>query len=113
MLKIQFIGYIGSDATVRTKDNQVAVTFSVGVNKTWRNRQNEPQKKTVWIGCTIWRDLDKDNISKYLKSGTQIYIEGEPSARAYNDKEGIACGMLDCRVTNYEMTGKADPANAV
>lgn len=113
MLETQFIGYIGKDARVTQKENQLAITFSVGVTKTWRNRQNEQQNKTFWIGCTIWKDVGKDNISQWLKTGVKVFVRGEPSARAYLDAEGKAVGVFDCRVSIIELQNKAEePAPA-
>lgn len=111
MIKLSFTGYIGKDATVQDQDGQIAIRFSVGVTKTWNNRQGQRTSKTVWVGCTYWRDLGKDNVSQYLRKGTQVYVDGEPSPRAWLN-EGKAEACLDCRVTMVELLNKPQEVGA-
>jgi len=108
MLKVSFIGYLGADCNQKNINDQVAITFSVAVTKQYKNRQGEQFSKTSWIGCTIWRKPEHTRIAEFLKRGQQVFIEGEPSVRAWiKVADGSANASFDCRVTEFELLGKA------
>lgn len=108
MLKISFTGYLGADCHQKHINDQVAITFSVGVTKQWKNRQGVAMSNTTWVGCTIWRKPEHTRIAEFLKRGQQVYVDGEPSARAWiKNADGTAHCSLDCRVDNVELLGKA------
>lgn len=113
MLKLSFIGYIGANCRTRVDGDNVAITFSVGVSKQYKNRQNEPITKTTWVGCTLWRKITNlGTITNYLVVGKEIYVEGEPSVRAYLDAEQKPKVVLDCRVEKIRLCGSSAPASA-
>lgn len=107
MLKIDFIGYLGNDCNVKHVDGHVAITFSVGVTRQYKNRQNVVVKDTTWIGCTLWRKPENTRIAEFLKKGLQVYVSGMPSVRAWTKPDGSAGSSLDCRVLDLEMLGKS------
>jgi single stranded DNA-binding protein len=113
MLKICFTGYIGADCRTKVVENQVAITFSVGVTKSHKNRQGVEITKTNWIGCTIWRKPEHTRIAEFLKSGKQVYVEGEPSVRPWlNQKDQTPQASFDCRVDFLEMLGRSNNQTA-
>jgi single-strand DNA-binding protein len=107
MLKLVIIGNLGRDAEVRTFNDRAVISFSVAHSEKVKNPQTKQMEdKTVWINCSYWRDLDKTNVANYLKKGTQVYIEGVPSARIYEStKSNQKEASLDCRVTELQFVG--------
>jgi single-strand DNA-binding protein len=105
--RYQFIGNLGSDAEVRHIDgaNRAAIGFSVAVTEKWKDAAGNPQEKTTWVKCTIWRKSDQVKIADYLLKGTKVLIEGKPAARAYVDKDGNAQSSLEVTVDNLEFVG--------
>lgn len=107
-----FSGFIGADCRTRVEGDNVAIQFSIGVTKQYRNRQNEQVSKTTWVGCTLWRKTtNMGTISNYLTKGKYVVVMGEPSVRAYTDPQGKAKAVLDCRVSEIELGGTAPPAD--
>lgn len=109
MIKIQFIGHLGHDAHVRdvVGVSQKAITFSVAVTERWKDKSGNAQEKTIWINCTLWRPLDS-NTGEYLKKGTQVYVEGEPSVKAWNKPDdNTAQAAQECRVNKIEFLSKS------
>lgn len=90
MLNTTLIGRLGKDATTNTVGNRVAIGFSVACDL-GKNQQGE--KITRWVRCTIWRDQGKDAIAKYLRKGTQVYLEGTPDARAFDGQNGVQASL--------------------
>lgn len=85
--KVILIGHLGKDAELKYTPSQVAVTkFSVATNRRWKDQQSgEWKEETDWANVVLWRS---ENVSPYLKKGTQVYVEGRLSSRSYDDKDG-------------------------
>lgn len=90
MLNTTLIGRLGKDATTNTVGNRVAIGFSVACDL---GKTQQGEKITRWVRCTIWKDQGKDAIAKYLRKGTQVYLEGTPDARAFDGQNGIQASL--------------------
>jgi single-strand DNA-binding protein len=99
MYKIIFTGNVGKDAEVKEIKGYKVINFSVAV---------KVSKEVIqWTECAIWRKLDQSvSIADYLKKGTKVLIEGEPSVEIYNEK-----AYLKTRVSNVELLGAAPAQN--
>lgn len=101
-----FIGNVGSDPEVKTVgENQVA-TFSIGCSEKWKDRDGNIQSKTEWIRCVAWRQL-AGIIEKYVKKGSQVYVEGRMETRSY-DKDGAKHYTTEIVLNTLKMLGKKD-----
>ena len=114
MNRYQIIGNLGNDATVRTLDSGTnAISFNVAVTKKWTDKQGQKQESTTWVSCTQWKLKDQSTaVAQYLKKGTRVLVEGEPSARSYTDNSGAAKASLDMRVDNIELLSQANTNGA-
>lgn len=97
MINLTAIGRVGKDAEVRDVKGKKVVNFNMAVDTGYGDN-----KKTVWLTCSMW---NKENLAQYLKKGTNVYIAGEPSTRAYSDKEGKPACSLDVTVFAVELLG--------
>jgi len=85
---VTFIGHLGKDPEVRHLDNGKAVTnFSLATSETFKNKAGEKQTSTEWHNIVLWTPL-AEIAEKYLSKGSQIYLEGKLTHRAYDDKDG-------------------------
>lgn len=109
---LQAIGRIGNDATVRPVGENAAIGFSIAVSEKYKNAQGQQLENTYWIDCTIWRKVNETTIAGYLKKGTQVYIEGRPTARPWVNAQNQAMASLDCRVDKLELLGSPQQAAA-
>lgn len=110
MNRYSFIGNIGNDAEIRRIDSAArnVINFSVAVGKKWKDKDGEWQEKTTWIRCALWRKDDQLKIATYLTKGTKVYIEGEPTARAYMQGDE-AKASLEVTVDNVELLNVVNP----
>lgn len=109
MNKYIFNGTIGNDAEVKEITNYTIISFNCAVNETWRDKQGNKQERTTWIKCTKFIPPNgSTKIADYLKKGQQVIIEGVPSARAYNDKNGVAQSSLEVKVDELTLIGKVN-----
>lgn len=86
MQKLVIIGNLGSDAQVRTVSNggEPFVSFSVGCNESYTDKEGNKQEKTTWYGCTY----KHTRVAEFLKKGNQVYIEGMPNFKTYIAQDG-------------------------
>lgn len=86
--KITIIGNLGRDPEVRSisADRKVA-DFSVAVTDAYTDKSGQRQEKTEWFRVSFWNQK-ADVVEKYLKKGSQVYVEGRLSVRTYTDKDG-------------------------
>jgi single-strand DNA-binding protein len=99
--KAILIGNVGNDPDVRHLEGGTPVAnFSLATSETYTNRNGERVTQTEWHNIVVWRGL-AEVVEKYVKKGTQLYIEGRIRTRSWDDREGnkrytteIVCDVL-------------------
>jgi single-strand DNA-binding protein len=91
--KVLLIGHLGSDPEVRSTSNGTRVaTLSLATSRQWNSQSGERQEKTEWHRVVLWNNNRgtglADVAERYLKKGSQVYIEGSIEYRTWEDREG-------------------------
>lgn len=106
LLKLTIIGHLGRDAEIKDFGNRSVISFTVAHTEKVNDRAtNQLIEKTTWVSCSYWRESDKTSIAQYLKKGTQVYLEGNPSVRTYQNREGITAASLELNVRELHLLG--------
>jgi len=103
MIKLQIIGSLGKDATVNNVNGKNVINFSVAHSEKYKDAQGNQQSKTTWVDCAYW--TISTAIAPYLTKGTQVYVEGQPEARAFTKGDGTPGSSLSVRVQNVQLLG--------
>ena len=86
--KCMFIGRLGADPEMRTTPNGAQVcNFRIAVTERWKDKDGNKQEKTEWVTCIAWRK-QAEIAGKYLRKGSQVYVEGKFQTRQFEDKNG-------------------------
>ena len=86
--KVVLVGRLGKDPEIRAMPNGKSVAnFSVATSRQWKNQNGEKQEETEWSNIVAYDKL-ADIIGKYLRKGSQVYLEGRLQTRRWQDKEG-------------------------
>lgn len=87
--KVILVGTLGRDPESRYTPNGLAVTtLSLATSEQWKDKQTgEKKESTEWHRVVIFGAL-AEIAAKYLKKGSQIYIEGSLKTRKWQNKEG-------------------------
>ena len=87
--KVILLGNVGQDPEVRTLETGVKVArLRLATTERIFNRQtNESTEHTEWHTITLWRGL-ADVVDKYVRKGSQIYVEGRIRTREWTDQSG-------------------------
>jgi len=87
--KAILVGNLGKDPEIRYLESGVPVcTFSLATSEVRKDQNGERITTVEWHNIVLWRGL-AEVASKWLKKGSQIYVEGKIRTREYTDKEGV------------------------
>jgi single-strand DNA-binding protein len=104
--KAILIGYVGNDPEVRYIDSGVPVcNFRLATSEVYKNRNGERITSTEWHNVVLWRGL-AEVAEKYVKKGTQLYIEGRIRTRSWDDKDGNKRYTTEIIGDNMQLLGK-------
>ena len=99
------VGNLGRDPEMRYTPSGVPVTtFSVAVNRKWKNQEGELQEKTTWFRVKAWRKL-AELCNQYLTKGQLVLVEGEIEASAWTSQDGEARATLEVTAQNVRFLG--------
>ncbi len=86
--KVILIGHVGHDPEVRyIESNTPVCNLRIATSEVYKNKNGERVTNTEWHTVVLWRGL-AEVAEKYVKKGSQIYIEGKIRTRNWDDKEG-------------------------
>jgi single-strand DNA-binding protein len=104
--KVILVGNVGKDPEVRYLDSGVAVaSFPFATSETYKNKEGERVTTTEWHNIVLWRGL-AEVAEKYVRKGSQLFLEGKIRTRSYEDKEGVRKYMTEIVADNMQMLGK-------
>ena len=104
--KVILVGNVGKDPEVHYIESNVAVArFPFATSETYRSKDGEKITTTEWHNIVFWRGL-AEIADKYVKKGSQLYIEGKIRTRSYDDKEGNKRYITEIVGDNMQLLGK-------
>ena len=105
--KVILVGHVGKDPEVRYLDKDVAVAnFTLATTERGRTLPNGTQipVRTEWHNIVAWRGL-ADISEKYIRKGSQLYIEGKLQTRAW-EKDGVKRYSTEIYAETINLLGK-------
>ena len=73
---VTLIGFVSRDPEIKEVGGVKCATFSLPTTKKFKGKDGNIQEKTQWHNIVAWR-TQADIVEKYVKKGTQLYIDGE------------------------------------
>ena len=108
--KIIIVGNLGKDPELRYTPQGVAVCdFSMATNERKRDKSGEFQEVATWFRVTLWRN-QAENAAKYLKKGSQVFIEGRLSLEEWTDRDGNTRQTLSVQASDMHFIGSRGDA---
>ncbi len=109
--KVILIGNLGRDPELKYLEGNVArVNFSLATSDSYKDKNGNRVDQTEWHNIVMWRGL-AESAEKYLKKGTQVYIEGILQSRQWNDKEGHKRSTTEIVAESYVILQRRDSSN--
>ncbi|OJV22969.1 MAG: single-stranded DNA-binding protein [Bacteroidetes bacterium 41-46] len=112
--KVMLIGNVGKDPEVRhLEGGSVMARLSLATTERYRDKSGEMQEQTEWHNIVCWRSL-AERCEKYVKKGSQLFIEGRLRSRSWEDKSGQMKYTVEIVADTLQILGrKQDDSAAV
>lgn len=104
--KVILIGHLGQDPEIRhTTNGDPVCNLNIATTEKWRDKTTgEKRETTEWHRVVIF-GKPAEVAEKYLRKGSQIYIEGKIVSRKFKDKEGIDRVSFNIQSESFQMFG--------
>ena len=115
--KVMLIGNVGKDPEVRYLENNPqnpgnnvkVASFPLATSERYRDRNGELRENTEWHNVVVWRS-NADVAEKYVRKGTQLYIEGRLRTRSWTDQTGNKRYTTEVVADTLQLLGKRPEA---
>ena len=104
--KVILLGYTGKDPEVKDVAGTKVANLSLATTEKGYTLQNGIQvpDRTEWHSLIFWKGL-AEVVEKYVRKGSQIYIEGKIKTRQYADRTGSKRYVTEIFVDKLELLG--------
>lgn len=105
--KVILVGNATADPEVRTLEGGVKVArIRLATNERIYNRQTQESKDhTEYHSITLWRGL-ADVADRFVRKGSQLYIEGRLRSREWEDQTGVKRYAIDIVGDELKLLGR-------
>ncbi len=103
--KVILLGNLTRDPQLTYTPSQTAVVdFGLATNRKWRGQDGSQRDETCFVDCRMFGKR-AEVISKYLKKGQPIFLEGRLSFSSWEAQDGTKKSKLRVTVENFEFVG--------
>lgn len=116
MNRFECIGRLVNDPELNTTNSGINVSkFRVAVNRRFKDENGE--YIADFFNVVAWRGLG-DNIHKYCKKGSKVYLAGELQNRSWDKEDGTKAYITelianDCEFLDNKNNNQTTESNAV
>lgn len=102
--KVVLMGNLTRDPELRTTPNgQTVCSFSLAVNRTWKNANGEQQEAVDYIDCNVW-GKPAEIIDQYMNKGSGILVSGRLQQRSW-EQDGQKRSKVEVVVEDFNFVG--------
>ncbi len=87
--KVILLGRLGRDPEVRNFQNGgKVVNLRLATSERYKDREGNQQERTEWHSVAIFNEKLGEIAERYLKKGSEVYLEGQLETRKWQDQSG-------------------------
>ena len=102
--KVILMGNLTRDPETRsTSSGQSVTSFSLAVNRTWRNANGEQQEDVSFIDCTAWGKTG-EIIAQYMQKGRALLVSGRLTQSSW-EQDGQKRSKIEVTVEDFNFVG--------
>jgi single-strand DNA-binding protein len=107
--KVILVGNVGMDPEVRTLESGVKTArVRLATSERYFNRETQQATEhTEWHTITLWRNL-ADVVDRFVKKGSQIYVEGRLRTREWTDQTGNKRYSTEIQADDMKLLGRRE-----
>jgi len=100
--KVFLMGNLTRDPQLRYTPTQTAVCdFGLAINRKWKAADGQMKEEVCFVDCTAW-GRTAENISKYLKKGRPLFVEGRLTFQTWDGKDGQKRSKLFVTIDGFQ-----------
>ncbi len=107
--KVILVGNVGQDPEVRytgdASNGAKVATIRLATTERYRDRNGNLQEHTEWHSVVVWRNT-ADVVEKYVRKGSQLYIEGKLRTRSWEDQTGNKRYVTEIMADTLQLLGR-------
>jgi single-strand DNA-binding protein len=102
--KVVLLGNLTRDPELRTTPSgQSVCSFSLAINRTWRNASGEQQEAVDFIDCNAWAKAG-EIIAQYMQKGRPLLVSGRLQQRSW-EQDGQKRTKVEVVVEDFNFLG--------
>ena len=114
--RVFLLGNVGADPEVRyigdrnAKDATMVAHIRIATTTRYKDNSGQYKEETDWHNVTAWRSL-ASLCEKYVKKGSQLFIEGHIKPRKYTDNTNTERYTVELVADNIQLIGGKPQGN--
>jgi len=109
--KVILIGNVGTDPEVRhLEGGNIKAKFRLATAETHKDKDGHRIEHTEWHNVVAWKSL-AEIVGKYIKKGSQVFVEGKLRSRQWEDKDGHKKQITEVVAETINLLGKRENDN--
>lgn len=85
--------------------NPKVATFPLATTEKYRDRSGNIREITEWHNIVTWRST-ADVVEKFVRKGTQVYVEGRIRTRSWDDQSGAKKYVTEIVADTLQLLGR-------
>lgn len=101
--RVTLVGRLGANVDLKFATNGTAMAnISIATSDEWKDKSTgQKQERVEWHHVCLYGPL-AEIAAKYLKQGSEVYLEGKNKTRKYQDAQGQDRFITEVIVSGYE-----------
>lgn len=107
--KVLLMGNLTRDVEVRhlPSGSQSVAQFGLAVNRSYKTNEGELREEVTFVDCEAWGKTG-ETLSKYLRKGRPVFIEGRLKLDQWDDREGQKRSKMKVVVEDFRFIDAKD-----
>lgn len=102
--KVVLLGNLTRDPELRTTNSGTSVcSFSLAVNRTWRDKDGNQQEDVTFVDCVAWAKAG-EIIHQYTQKGRALLVSGRLESRSW-EQDGQKRSKIEVTVEDFNFIG--------
>lgn len=103
--KVMIIGNAGKDPeVVQFQDGGKTAKFTIAATERYTDRAGQQQQRTEWFNVVV-NGKTADVVERYVRKGSQLYVEGRLQTRKYQAKDGSERYVTEVACLTLQLLG--------
>lgn len=103
--KVMIIGNAGKDPeVVQFQDGGKTAKFTLAATERYTDRAGQQQQRTEWFNVVV-NGRTADVVERYVRKGSQLYVEGRLQTRKYQAKDGTERYVTEVACLTLQLLG--------